>query len=377
MLFILLLCVLLAWLLCRLLFSRYWQRGLSVSSRFRDSVIYEGDTSALSEIVVNDKLMPISALEVRLAISRNLEFMDEAKENSSVSDQSYRRDVFSFLFHQRVERTLRFCGVKRGYYELHEADLIALDFFFRTSYYKKIPLSTQLYIYPGPADAKRIVLLCQAVSGTILSRRRLFPDPFEFAGLKEYRREDPMNHINWKASAKSGSLMVNQFDSTTDIALTLLLDLEDTLILKYQELLEESIRITASLAMRLVEMRMPIRVKSDCADPDTEAPLSLYLPAGSGNIHLLNQKLARIDTARTAVTALELISGEISAKESQHTYIFLSKNHGAGLAASLRSLAGTDNTVLWVLPFSRAERDALPAPGTLPPQITLFPWEMP
>lgn len=41
-------------------------------------------------------------------MSRNLEFDREAKANASITDQSYKRDVFSFLFHQQVTRTLPF-----------------------------------------------------------------------------------------------------------------------------------------------------------------------------------------------------------------------------------------------------------------------------
>ena len=62
----------------------------------------------------------------------------------------------------------------------------------------------------------------------VLTQNRMYPDPFEFSGIRDYQRTDPMKHINWKASASAGRLMVNQHDSTTSAEVTVFLDVEDT-----------------------------------------------------------------------------------------------------------------------------------------------------
>ena len=234
MFLLLLLCILLAWFLSQKLYARYWCNGLSVEIEFQERFLYEGDTSAMKEIVVNDKFLPLPALEIRFSSNRNLEFLSEASANTNSTDRSYKRDVFSFLFHQRIERTLPFIAHKRGFYEIFDVSITGYDFFFRSGHYAETHQDTVLYVYPRQVDTYRIALLCQAVSGMLLSRSRLYPDPFEFSGIREYRREDPMNHINWKASARTGNLMVNQFDSTTSISLSILFDIEDRLILKYE-----------------------------------------------------------------------------------------------------------------------------------------------
>ena len=61
-----------------------------------------------------------------------------------------------------------------------------------------------------------------------------------------------MNRINWKASAKSGEWMVNQFDATTDFSVRCLLDTADDYILTSPHLVEESISIAAALAAELL-----------------------------------------------------------------------------------------------------------------------------
>lgn len=256
MLLLLLLGILLAWLASRILYRKYWNRGLSVQIEFTRRCIYEGERSSMRETIINDKLLPLPALEVRFSASRNLEFLNEARANTSATDNCYKRDVFSFLFHQKIERTLPFTARKRGLYQIYEVTGIGYDFFFRSGYYVELPQQTFLYVYPRQVDTRRIDVLCRAISGTVLSRRRLLPDPFEFSGIREYRRQDPVNHINWKASARTGKLMTNQFDSTTNTSLTLIFDMEDNLILKYEDLVEETLRIVSSLSARLARLSL-------------------------------------------------------------------------------------------------------------------------
>ncbi len=262
MLLLLLLSVLLAYRLQKFIYRRFWDRNLQVQTFFTDSYVYEGDASSLREEIANDKKLPLPALEVRLSISRDLAFTGEAKANTNVTDLTYKRDVFSFLFHQKVIHTLPFVCRKRGFYQISNVEVLGYDLFFSTKYYLNAAQQTQLYVYPAQVDAGRIRLICQTVSGMVLVQNRLYPDPFEFSGIREYRR-DPMHHINWKASARSGSLMVNQFDSTTSIRTTVILDVEDSHILRSEPLTEESIRIASSLAARMVKEHMELRLVSN------------------------------------------------------------------------------------------------------------------
>ena len=149
-----------------------------------------------------------------------------------------------------------------------------------------------MYVYPRQVDTARIQMICRAVSGMVLSRNRLYEDPFEFSGIRDYRKEDPMNRINWKSSARMGDLMVNQFDATTSVEVTVLLDIEDANILREEAQVEESIRITSSLAARMVKNKMNLWVKSNAKDEETGEELRVHLAAGAGKTAELNRKLA-------------------------------------------------------------------------------------
>jgi uncharacterized protein (DUF58 family) len=352
MYWILLLGLALAWITQALLIRKNWKRGLGVSLRFLDHYIYEGDSSVLQEVVTNDKLLPLPALEVRIALSSCLAFTGEAADNSKVSDKTYKRDVFSFLFHQQVTRSLTFTARKRGCYELHEADLKAYDFFFHELDYAPVPQDTMLYVYPAPVDTRRLDILCTAITGTILVQNQLFPDPFEFAGIREYQPTDPMNRMNWKASLRMGAPMVNQFDSTTNMDLTLVFDVEDSQILKSDSLVEETIRIAASLAARLVAARMPVEVYSNATDF-----FSMSLPANASHMAKLNQRLACISSAD--MTCQELLAKVELHRGSDQVLVLISKNTDEKILSAVRQLA-TTCPILWVIPKYSYQEPELP-----------------
>lgn len=341
---LLLLGIFLLWILQERLFARYWDKNLTVLTSFSEDHLYEGDTGHLKETITNDKLLPLAALSVRLSLDASLSFLKEAQENSGLSDKIYKRDIFSFLFHQQITRTLPFQAKKRGCYEIDSVDVTAYDFFFREGYYLAFPQKARLYVYPKPVDIRRITLLSQAITGSILSKNRLVADPFEFLGIREYCKEDPMNHINWKASAKSNQLMVNKYDSTTQFSVTILLDIEDPYILKNAALTEESIRIAASLCNLLLKKKMPLRLLSNAIN------IHEKLPAGAGNMTELLQKFACAKSTELTGPIAELIAHECTHAPSQETYVLISKNHDEQTVSALHALSQTQNTVLWVLP---------------------------
>lgn len=303
MYWILLLGLALAWGLQTFLIHHMWRRGLTVRLQFCERYIYEGDSSVLQEVVINDKWLPLPALEVRIAMSRHLAFT----------------------------------GKKRGCYEIKQADLKAYDFFFRTLDYGVISQDTMLYVYPAQVDTRRLDIITTAISGTILVQNQLFPDPFEFAWIREYQPTDPMNRMNWKAEA----------------------------------LVEETIRIVSSLAARLVAARMPVELYGNAAVvPEKKGLFAMHLPANASHIAKLNQQLACIGGYTMPCT--ELLESFDSTANTEQMMVFISKNTDDEIVQKIGSLASAASPVLWVIPKSPyTEQPAI----TLPFVRTLF-WEV-
>lgn len=331
------------YLLQHFIYQRYWNARLDIAVEFEAHSAYEGDTSFLREEITNDKRLPLPALEVNLAMDRALKFSGEAEDNASVTDQSYRRDIFSLFMRQRVIRRLPFVCEKRGYYELTKAEVIGYDFFFSRSFHDDRFLRTALYVYPRLVDTRRITLLCKAVSGMIVTQNRLFPDPFCFSGIREYHPTDPMSHINWKASAKGQGLLVNQFDSTTNIRLEIILDTEDSGILRHDDLTEEGIRIAASLASYIVKKRMELTVTGNGMN-------RVFLKDGAGQIQSLYRELSRIDIHKPTDRLWETLRKEKEQLKACMIYVIISMNQDKDTVREIASMAEGDRPILWVIP---------------------------
>ena len=335
-----------------LLYRKYWDRGLSVSIRFQDKPVLEGETANLTEVIENRKLLPLSYLNVKFKISRNLVF--DNMENTSTSDWNYKNDIFSVLFHQRITRVLAFHCEKRGFYTVDQADIISSNLLMTGTLVNTLPQNTQFYVYPRDIDLSSLDVPYRKMIGSLTSRRFLYEDPFEFRGLRDYVRTDPMNSINWKASAKTGDLMVNVHDSTTSQEAIVFLNLEDETVWKYDQLHETAIRIASALCYRLLKDSIPTRILCNGRDIITGEPF--VLPRGNGlrQVNAINEILARIDLEKPVIPCISQVR-ELSEEtiSSNPLYIMISNCMRDDLQEAFSALVEENGSGLWIVPLHR------------------------
>ena len=183
----------LAQFLAGIYYEKNWRKGLKVEVHFQGEPIFQGEEGFLTEIIENAKRLFLPTLQAGFAVSRNLSFGQE--ENTSVSDQSYKRDIFSVMGRQRIIRQVPFMAVRRGYYEIQKVDLVTRGILLNGEMYHTVPASTYLYVYPKRLSGENWEMLFRRISGIYESRKRLLEDPFQFRGIREYTPEDPMNKI--------------------------------------------------------------------------------------------------------------------------------------------------------------------------------------
>ena len=233
-----------------------WSRDVTVKLWFETDAVYAGQETKLYEVIENRKSMPVPVLEVGFHTRKELDFA--GVENTSVSDYLYKRDVFSVLGRQKITREIPVKCTKRGRYLASDADITTHTLLYRKHYSKAVGTAAEIYVYPRMTDVSEIMTVCERMLGTLQCAKRLYEDPFAFRTIRGYTTDDPMKTINWKASARTGSLMVNTFDSAQSQKAMIFLDVADTGILKYEDLVEESIAIAATVMRRLVRQNIEV-----------------------------------------------------------------------------------------------------------------------
>lgn len=284
---------LLVYLLRSVLYARYWKKGLHVRLRFDPVAIREGDTGELKEIVQNRKYLPLPLLQINLQSDRSLHFAE--RENTAVSDQTYRRDNYSLLPFQQITRTLAFVGTKRGYYPCKEVELVGRTLFFEGPFVDRQPQETYLYVYPRAIPTEQAEMACQEMLGEYQWKKKLFEDPFSFRGIRDYSPGDSFRQVNWKAFARTGELKVNVYEHVAMPKVQILLNVKGDQIWTEELLLEGAIRIGAAVAQQWIGLGILVGIRTNGRDVVTKDFIQVDPGAGPGHVTQVLQALSRID----------------------------------------------------------------------------------
>lgn len=312
------------YLIQRKLYQRTWNKNLYVNMAYSKETAVEGEEAALVEVITNDKRLPLPALTVKFQTSRKLNFLNS--ENSSVTDLYYRSDIFSCGGKEKTTRTLPFSCTHRGYYTITSLALSCTDLLYIEKFTKIADTFTQLYVYPQYVDIRRLLIPFNQLYGAVLSNRRIFPDPFEFRGIREYQPFDPMKSVNWKAYARTGELKVNLYEDTASQEVRIYLNLENNGYVNHYDIMEENIRLAATLSDMFISKGIPVSLKTNGCDCISKLPIFVDAGTGAGHQTRILQSLARIDLT-LPVAHLSAQALQDTAAGGQFPFVILISNY--------------------------------------------------
>lgn len=349
-------------------YSTHWNRDLTVTLNFLQNYVYAGDQAQMTEQIENRKRLMLPVLEVSFHMDKRLSFHD--CENTNVSDFAYKRDIFALLGNQRVTRKLTLDCIKRGYYRIDESYLTTFSMLHRRRFSIECPADAELYVYAARTNVSDILVDCERLMGNIQCAKRLYEDPFAFSSIREYTVTDPMNTINWKASARTGELMVNTFESTLTEKVMIYLDIEDSGILKYEYLVEASVSIASSLAQKLIARGMEVGI---CVN---DPGVILIEPAGGKRqLNHIERVLAKCQSDEKVIPFATLLSAQSDVHQqlsqqssfdsSEDTVvIFISKNAERNQPV-IEDFVGKGRQAIWVLPYTKNDTCNIKTSGNI------------
>lgn len=330
--------IVLLYVIIAYIYNKFWNYNLKADIYLPKTDAYEGDLTQLVEILVNDKYLPLPTVEIDFNLDKGLRFLNN--QNSTVSDKLYRRDVFSAGMKRKVTRTLDLYCLRRGYYTLDSLGMMGKDIFMQQRYLDTKKFFEELYVYPRKVNSQKILIPYTKIMGEVLSRQKLYEDPFEFAGIRDYQITDPMKFVNWKASAKSSKLVVNMFDTSLAQNLTIVLDTFDNMKIMDEELNEESIRIVSGLVEKFLSQGMNLTILGNAHDKITGKTLNLTQISG------LATKQVRQNLAKLVLGEEKPIESLFSEIAKDDLVVVVSKNTDIG-----DTLDTLNNDIVWVVPY--------------------------
>jgi len=316
--------VLLLFLLQQKIYKKLWDKNLHASVSFRQTGISEGENGEIIEIVENRKRLPLNMLIVKFQTSRFLEFEDS--KSSKTTDQYYRNDIFQIGGGERITRKLTFVAKRRGYYPIKNIDMVGSDLFLTTEMVKSMKSTCYLYVYPKLFDSREFRMSLQKLNGEVLVKRHLLEDPFEYRGIREYQQFDDIRSVNWKATARTGALKVNQKNYTAMQTIRIFLNVEDNYILKKETEVEVSMQIVMGLSAFFLNQGIKVACYANGRDVITGERVAIDGGAGAGQQEMIGKALARINTQADPCSFVESFGDKIINDARGTITLFVSPN---------------------------------------------------
>ncbi len=348
--------VVLGW---EMLYKAWWHKQIAVDISFDLECVYAGEEVRLTEVITNDKKMPVPVLEVAFQMPKGICFQNT--ENNQVSDYVYRRDIFALLGNQRITRSLCLRCDRRGIYDIRGLSIFAYSMFYGNEYIKKLEggvekrQDAKLYVYARRTNVSGIAVLCESLIGELESRKKIYEDPFCFEGIREYQVTDAMKTINWKASSKTGVLMVNTYHSILSGKIMICLDIEDAGIYKQGNLVEDSISVAASLSQKLLMRGYAVGFFMNLQH-ENEQYVYMQPSKERGRQRAIERLLAEKWKENEVTDYWSGVSAVSFAPDI--VPVFISKNASEERKMMLEKLLGYGNKGIWVVPVENGK----PAP---------------
>jgi uncharacterized protein (DUF58 family) len=275
------------------LWSRYALRSLSGRIAISCDRAFPDEEVELTFELAN-RVLPLPWLEIEIEFPYRL-----ATGKRPVSPYTWERLRWVTALSRRQVITWKHTleAKARGDYQLGPLRLRSGDMFGLFPRELVLPQPHSLLVYPRIFPLIKLNLPPRALLGERATPRSIYEDISRVTGARDYRYDDPFNHIHWKASAAHSKLQTRQYESSTSLSLLLFLDVHS--FPEEDEEFEHAVSTVASLAYEAERQGFAVGLI-------TNSKPEVQIPIGSGRSQLMRilEALARI-TAKSRVSLYE------------------------------------------------------------------------
>jgi uncharacterized protein (DUF58 family) len=270
--------------LSRLWLSRAF-RALELKQDFEDHA-FAGEDVRVDLVIRNISRLPIPHLEI--GESRLFRLGGGLSLPHVLSVPSRKEERLSYAWH---------CA-ERGYHEpplltTHIVDILGLRT--RTVTTRS---DRHITVYPRIVPLQRLGLPARSALATVPAQVPLLEDASRVTGVRGYQRGDSPRRIHWTATARTGQVLVKQYQPAIarETLICLDADLYHYTVQRY-DAVEQAIVVAASLASHIaVQEKLPVGLSVEGRDAvsDTVQRSTLAPRAGSDQLRSILDVLARV-----------------------------------------------------------------------------------
>ncbi|UCC85596.1 MAG: DUF58 domain-containing protein [Anaerolineales bacterium] len=274
--------------------------GLHYRRQFSETRAFLGETIELTLEVRNQKLLPLTWLDITDVFSATLPLDRSQVVINRITNLGEFRTFWMLGAFQRLTRHFTIQCAQRGYHTYGPATINTGDGF---GLFSRKALTSQrdcVIVYPRLYSMAELRLPAKNPFGERGSPLRLFEDPLRTVGIREWQSGDSLRRVHWKATARHQQMLSRAYEPSEEPQALIVLNVA-TLTRHWlgniPELQERAISVASSLAALCTELRLPVGLIANGYLPGSDQSISL-LPGRSPN------QLVRILELLAAITAL-------------------------------------------------------------------------
>ena len=204
------------WMAARL-WERYCFRKVSYERKVGRRRAFIGDSIDYSVSLTNDKPLPLIWVEVQDSFPEGLELQGAVVRGASLETNRHHSITTSLLPYQRATWNFKMQCARRGYHRIGPVRMRSSDIFGFSATETRLSAVNDLLVYPRVVDLEQLATPPQHPFGASRGGLPLFHDTSRARGARDYRPEDPLKHIDWKATARARKLQTRIFDPSVSM----------------------------------------------------------------------------------------------------------------------------------------------------------------
>ncbi len=212
--------VLLGLLLVSRLMTTTWIHSLQVTRECDVDEMEAGDTVWVTLTIKNRSSFPV----MWVLLEDMLPSRTRANMRKRIRIKRKRLKMAMILPHSKQEMKYGVQFRKRGYFQIGPLVLETGDLFGLHRSYHVATEPHFVLVYPLVVPLEGYDISSRRPIGEIRLAHRLYEDPTRIAGLRRYEVGDPLNRVNWRATARTGVLHCKQYEPSTIAGATIVLD---------------------------------------------------------------------------------------------------------------------------------------------------------
>lgn len=333
-----------------------YRREFSYTRGFPD------EKSQFKIFIQNQKLIPLSWLHIQDPWPYKVAPEDESiLAPSNSSKFGYLTHLFSLRWYESVQKKFNIIFRKRGIYTVGPASLVSGDLLGIFENHKSSETSECLTIFPALCDLSEVYLTPNNPFGQVRSNYRLFEDPNQPIGVREYHYEDSVRRIHWPATARTGKLQVKVFQHISSNVLVICLNVS-TMEHYWEgiqpELFEYLISISATLIKDGIDAGYQVGMISNGCMTNSDQVFRIQPGRAPNHLAKLLQSLAGI-TPMTNTSFERLLMREVSRVPYGATLIILTATVSLDIQETLLHLKRHERRII-LLSLSEDEPPYIP-----------------